>query len=330
MKPVFWLLLGLLSAIPAHAQAAPVAVTAETLQTHQRYLASRLQQGQFAAIDSLLATLSREQREFLLLQLLRDIPAAEPASPALQQWVEAQAGKAPKWLVEQQVDGFLVQQPVYDFAARARQLLGEWQVQALQASYRRQLELGNFRFKSIYYRGNPALAQQQQALLRALDTQPLSVWVREARQLAAQNIYLPDNRLLLYLLQGTGEPALYASLWHRPVDQDALTALLTINRFHQGYVASDLLIAASDNPGLKASALRQLSALSPLPPQAQKYLLAELSNRQYGALVAGLLMEVDEPQLLSALARRLGQRDTPPIAPSLLPDSGTPDGRPGL
>ena len=330
MKPVFWLLLGLLSAIPAYAQAAPVAVTAETLQTHQRYLASRLQQGQFAAIDSLLATLSREQREFLLLQLLRDIPAAEPASPALQQWVEAQAGKAPKWLVEQQVDGFLVQQPVYDFAARARQLLGEWQVQALQASYRRQLELGNFRFKSIYYRGNPALAQQQQALLRTLDTQPPSVWVREARQLAAQNIYLPDNRLLLYLLQGTGEPALYARLWHRPVDQDALTALLTINRFHQGYVASDLLIAASDNPGLKALALRQLSALSPLPPQAQKYLLAELSNRQYGALVAGLLMEVDEPQLLSALARRLGQRDTPPIAPSLLPDSGTPDGRPGL
>lgn len=330
MKPVFWLLLGLLSAIPAYAQAAPVAVTAETLQTHQRYLASRLQQGQFAAIDSLLATLSREQREFLLLQLLRDIPAAEPASPALQQWVEAQAGKAPKWLVEQQVDGFLVQQPVYDFAARARQLLGEWQVLALQASYRRQLELGNFRFKSIYYRGNPALAQQQQALLRALDTQPQSVWVREARQLAAQNIYLPDNRLLLYLLQGTGEPALYARLWHRPVDQDALTALLTINRFHQGNVASDLLIAASDNPGLKASALRQLSALSPLPPQAQKYLLAELSNRQYGALVAGLLMEVDEPQLLSALARRLGQRDTPPIAPSLLPDSGTPDGRPGL
>ena len=100
MKPVFWLLLGLLSAIPVHAQAAPVTVTAETLQTHQRYLASRLQQGQFAAIDSLLATLSREQREFLLLQLLRDIPAAEPASPALQQWVEStdrdQASRSPE------------------------------------------------------------------------------------------------------------------------------------------------------------------------------------------------------------------------------------------
>ena len=131
-------------------------------------------------------------------------------------------------------------------------------------------------------------------------------------------------------MQGTGEPALYVRLWHRPVDQDALTALLTINRFHQGNVASDLLIAASDNPGLKASGPRPLRALSPLPPHGQKNPPAELSNRQYGALVAGLLMEVDEPQLLSALARRLGQRDTPPIAPSLLPDSGTPDGRPGL
>lgn len=82
MKPVFWLLLGLLSAMPVCAQSAPVAVTAETLQTHQRYLAGRLQEGQFAAIDSLLATLSRERREFLLLQLLRDIPAT-PCIPCV-------------------------------------------------------------------------------------------------------------------------------------------------------------------------------------------------------------------------------------------------------
>jgi hypothetical protein len=330
MKPVFWFLLGLLFAMTAHAQAAPAAVTAEILQTHQRYLASRLQQGQFAAIDSLLATLSREQREFLLLQLLRAIPATESASTELQAWVEAQAGKAPQWLLEQQVDGFLVQQPAYDFAAQARLLLCQWQQQRWQASYRQQLVMDSFRFKSIYYRGNPDLARQQQALLLALDSLSQPIWIREARALADQNIYLPDNHLLLHLLQRTGEPALYGMLWRRPADQDALRALSTINRFHQGGAASDLLIAASGNAGLKGVALRQLSALSPLPPQAQSYLLAELSNRQYGALVAGLLMEVDEPQLLSALARRLGQRDTPPIAPSLLPDSGTPDVRPGL
>jgi hypothetical protein len=330
MKPVFWLLLGLLSAMPVCAQSAPVAVTAETLQTHQRYLAGRLQEGQFAAIDSLLATLSRERREFLLLQLLRDIPATPPASPALQQWVEAQADKAPEWLMEQQVDGFLVQQPVYDFAAQARQLLGEWQLQSLMQRYRQQLAQGSFQLKSIYYSSNPDLAMQQQALLLALDTLPQPIWMREAQALASQNIYLPDNHLLFHLLQRTGEPALYGMLWRRPADQDALRTLSTISRFHHGSAASDLLIAASGNEGLKGAALRQLSALSPLPPQAQKYLLAELSNRQYGALVAGLLMEVDEPQLLSALARRLGQRDMPPIAPSLLPDSGTPDGQPGL
>ncbi|WP_033135869.1 hypothetical protein [Aeromonas finlandensis] len=330
MKPAFWFLLGLLFAMPAYTQAAPAAVTAEILQTHQRYLASRLQQGQFAAIDSLLVTLSREQREFLLLQLLRDIPVSEPASPALQAWVEAQAGKAPQWLVEQQVDGFLVQQPAYDFSARARLLLCQWQQQRWQASYRQQLAQGRFRLKSIYYRGNPDIARQQQALLLAFDQVPLSLWRRTARQLAAQNIYLPDNRLLLHLLQRTGEPTLYARLWRQPVDQDTLAALPTINRFHQGGVASALLIAASDNPQLKEPALRQLSVISPLPQQAQRYLLVELANRQYGALVAGLLMEVDEPLLLSALARRLGQRDTPPIAPSLLPDSGTPGVRPGL
>ena len=332
MKPMFWLLLGLLSAMPAHAQAqaAPAAVTAEILQTHRLYLANRLQQGQFAAIDSLLATLSREQREFLLLQLLRDIPVTEAASPALRHWVAAQADKAPEWLVEQQLDGFLVQQPLYDFAARARQLLGEWQLQTLVRRYQQQLAQGKLPLKSIYYSSNPDLAMQQQALLLALDALPQPVWVRTAQTLASQNIYLPDNRLLLHLLQRTGEPALYARLWRQPADQDALSALLTINRFHQGSAASDLLIAASGNPELKEPALRQLSALSPLPPQAQSYLLAELSNCQYGALVASLLMEVDEPQLLAALVRRLGRRDMPPIAPSLLPDSGTTHVRPGL
>ncbi|WP_235689207.1 hypothetical protein, partial [Aeromonas veronii] len=247
MKPVFWLLLGLLSAMPACAQSAPVAVTAETLQTHQRYLAGRLQEGQFAAIDSLLATLSRERREFLLLQLLRDIPATTPASPALQQWVEAQADKAPEWLMEQQVDGFLVQQPVYDFAAQARQLLGEWQLQSLVQRYRQQLAQGSFQLKSIYYSSNPDLATQQQALLLALDTLPQPIWMREAQVLASQNIYLPDNHLLFHLLQRTGEPALYSMLWRRPADQDALRALSTISRFHHGSAASDLLIAASGN-----------------------------------------------------------------------------------
>ncbi|MFB2865925.1 hypothetical protein [Aeromonas sp. MdU4] len=330
MKPVLWLLLGLLLVAPGYARAAPTAVTAEILQTHQAYLASRLQQGQFAAIDTLLATLSRAQREFLLLQLLRDIPASELASPDLHAWVEAQAGKVPQWLVEQQVDGFLVQQPAYDFSAQARLLLCQWQQQRWQLSYQQQLSAGNFRFKSIYYRGNANIARQQQALLLAFEQLPLPVWRREARQLAAQNIYLPDNGLLLHLLQRTGEPTLYARLWRQPVDQDTLAALPSISRFHHGVVASDLLIAASKKPRLREAALRQLSQLSPLPQQAQHYLLAELANRQYGALVAGLLMEVDEPRLLSSLAKRLGQRDTPPIAPSLLPDSGTPDVPPGL
>lgn len=330
MKPVFWLLLGLLSAMPACAQSVPAVLTAETLQTHQRYLVGRLQREQFAAVDSLLATLSREQREFLLLLLLRDIPVTPPASPGLQQWVEAQADKAPEWLLEQQVDGFLVQQPVYDFAARARQLLGEWQLQSLVQRYRQQLAQGSFQFKSIYYSSNPDLAMQQQALLLALDALPQSIWMREAQALASQNIYLPDNHLLLHLLLRTGEPALYGMLWRRPADQDALRALSTINRFHHGSTASSLLIAASGNTGLRESALRQLGALSPLPPQAETYLLAELSNHQYGALVAGLLMELDEPHVLSGLARRLGQRHSPPTAPSLQPDSGTPDGRPGL
>lgn len=332
MKPVYCLLLGLLFGIPAFAQSVPEppSVEAAELGTDLRYLSNCLQQGQFAAVDSLLATQSREQREYLLLQLLRSIQVTLPVSPELHAWVAEQADKAPEWLVEQRVDGFLVQQPAYDFAARARLLLGQWQQLAWRVDYRQQLEQGTFVFKSIYYRGNPELARQQQALLQVLDQLPVSLLQREGRTLAAQNIYLPDNRLLSYLLQRTGEPALYSRLWRQPVDQDALAALATIKRFHQGSEASEPLIAASTNPYLKEPALRQLTALYPLPPQARSYLLGELANRQYGSLAANLLMKVDEPLLLSALAKHLGQLDKSPAAPALFPDSGTTKRRPGL
>ncbi len=138
--------------------------------------------------------------------------------------------------------------------------------------YRQQLAQGSFQLKSIYYSSNPDLATQQQALLLALDTLPQPIWMREAQVLASQNIYLPDNHLLFHLLQRTGEPALYSMLWRRPADQDALRALSTINRFHHGSAASDLLIAASGNEGLKGAALRQferalaLAAASPEIP----------------------------------------------------------------
>mgnify|MGYP000193304924 CR=1 FL=1 len=43
-----------------------------------------------------------------------------------------------------------------------------------------------------------------QLLLQALDQLPVALLQRESRELAAQNIYLPDNHLLRYLLQRTG------------------------------------------------------------------------------------------------------------------------------
>ncbi|RQM68000.1 hypothetical protein [Aeromonas enteropelogenes] len=327
------LLLAALAGAPPQltAATAPVLVADEGVPEHLTYLTDRLQQEQYAAIDALLDSLALGQREYLLSKLLATLeqqPA--PASADQLVWVRAQSARVPGWLVEKEKSGFLVQQPAYDFAAQARLLLSRWQQQAWQEEYRQQLALGRFQFKSIYYRANPELAQQQQALLQALEQLPLPVWLREARQLASQNIYLPDNRLLLQLLQRTGEPGLYARLWRQPVDQDALAALPTINRFHQGVVASRLLIEASANPQLKGAALHQLGTLSPLPEQARSYLLAELTNRQYGAQVVALLLEVDEPLMLSALAKHLGRHDMPPIAPSLLPDSGTPGVTPGL
>lgn len=83
-------------------------------------------------------------------------------------------------------------------------MLSHWQQLAWQDNYRQLLEQDRFDFKQVYYSRNPELAQQQQALLAVLDRQPVSVLRREAQRLAALNLFLPDNQLLLHFIEQTG------------------------------------------------------------------------------------------------------------------------------
>ncbi|MDF2414540.1 hypothetical protein [Aeromonas sp. 1HA1] len=335
MKLVLLIGLGWLMGMPVHAAPPSVPrselVADEGLQGHLDYLGSRLQQGQFAAMDSLLDSLAVGQREYLLCRLLTTLDASPSASsPELLLWVRAQSVKAPRWLVEKEMDGFLVQQPAYDFAAAARLVLSRWQQQVWQDNYRQLLEQNSFEFKQIYNSRNRDLALQQQALLAVLERQPRFVLQREARKLAAMSIFLPDNQLLRQLVERTGDTALYQKLWHQPVDHDSIAALMSVARFHQGQTASDLLIAASRNSRLTLPALQQLSQLSPLPDSAQKFLLAKLGKRQYSGQVASLLLQMDEPRLLAQLADRLTQQEKRHASPVMLPDTGTPVASPGL
>ena len=335
MKLVLFIWMGWLwLAAPVHADSPPQLqaplVADEGLEGHRAYLDGRMALGQFDAMDSLLETLSMGQREFLLFQLLGELKSSGAPSPALLAWVRAQAAKAPQWLVEGKVDGFLVQLPAYDFPAEARLVLSHWQQLAWQDNYRQLLEQDRFDFKQVYYSRNPELAQQQQALLAVLDRQPVSVLRREAQRLAALNLFLPDNQLLLHFIEQTGETALYLKLWRQPVDHDSLTALHTISRFYSGQEASDLLIAASQNSRLMVPALHQLSRLPPLPDGAQQFLLAELGKHQYGGLVAGLLLQMDEPRLLGQLANRLTLQERRHASSVMRSDTGTPDTPPGL
>ena len=333
MKLIFLIWLGWLMTMPVQALAPPQQhirlVADEGLQGHLDYLNSRLRQGQFAAMDSLLATLTVGQREYLLYQLLTELKSMTAPSVELRAWVRGKASDAAQWLVEREVDGFLVQRPAFDFAAEARLLLSRWQLQAWQDNYRQQLEQGHFEFKQLYYSRNPELARQQQALLAAFDQQPIGVLKRESQRLATLNIFLPDNRLLRHLVERTGDSALYQKLWRQPVDQDSVAALGTVTHFYRGEEASDLLIAATRNRRLVVPALQQLSQLSPMPDKAQQYLLAELGKHQYSE-VASLMLRMNEPRLLAQLAGSLTRQEPGRVSPVVLPDTGTPDAPPGL
>lgn len=338
MRGVMWLLLaGLLAgetalAVPP-AKAPPIKsalVADEGVGESRHYLLAQLKAGRFDAVDTLLASLSLGQREYLIYQLMADLRHI-PATAALQSWVQTQSGKAPQWLVEGEVDGFLMQLPAYDFPAEARLLLTHWQQQNWQAQYRRELSQGRFDWKRVYNSRNPDLPRQQQALLQALAQLPTNLLHQQAHVLGQLNIFLPDNRLLTQLLLRTGEPALYRMLWRQPVDDDSLRALKALPSLLKGDAASDLLIGATKHPKLKRPALKALSQLSPLPVKAQDFLLAELGNSQYGSLVASLLLEVDEPRLLVRLADELTRMERRPnISLLLAPDSGTTGAAPGL
>ena len=56
----------------------------------------------------------------------------------------------------------------------------------------------------------------------------------------------------------------------------------------------------------------------------------ELGKHQYGGLVAGLLLEMDEPRLLGQLADRLTRQERRHASSVMMSDTGTPDSRPGL
>ena len=176
-------------------------------------------------------------------------------------------------------------------------------------------------YAAEFFESFTQLARQHKVALLPFLLEPVAV---------RSDLFLPDNQLLLHLIERTGDTALYLKLWRQPVDHDSLTALHSISRFHTGQEASDLLIAASRNGRLMIPALQQLSRLSPLPDGAQQYLLAELGKHQYGGLVAGLLLQMDEPRLLGQLADRLTRQERRHASSIMLPDTGTPDARPGL
>jgi hypothetical protein len=333
MKLVLFIWMGWLwLAAPVHADSpqlqAPL-VADEGLEGHRAYLDGRMALGQFDAMDSLLETLSVGQREFLLFQLLGELKSSGAPSPALLAWVRAQAAKGATMAGGREGGRFPGAATRLRLPAEARLVLSHWQQLAWQDNYRQLLEQDRFDFKQVYYSRNPELAQQQQALLAVLDRQPVSVLRREAQRLAALNLFLPDNQLLLHFIEQTGETALYLKLWRQPVDHDSLTALHTISRFYSGQEASDLLIAASQNSRLMVPALHQLSRLSPagrgpaVPPGR---------TRQAPVWRAGGRPVVADgrAQAPGQLANRLTLQERRHASSVMRSDTGTPDTPPGL
>ncbi|MFM7969920.1 hypothetical protein ACF2JD_18285 [Aeromonas sp. A-5] len=107
-------------------------------------------------------------------------------------------------------------------------------------------------------------------------------------------------------------------LWRQPVDQDSVAALSTISRFHHGggQRSAD---CRQCNPQAERAALQPAQRALAAAGQGPAIPAGGALNRQYSALVASLLLQMDEPRLLAQLADRLtGRKDVTP-RPSCCP-----------
>ncbi|MDF2186760.1 hypothetical protein O1O06_18655 [Grimontia hollisae] len=245
--------------------------------------------------------LLREETLTMLAQQAQDFTGM---TPEREKFLVTISHQQPKYLVKSQGNGFWVTMPAFNYAGEAKWVLNRWQIKVMQDEVLRLLGYNQFKPAEwlSFSSGDYALRREAMVtLVHKLSKAQLDT-LMDLYFADKDMVWSPDNAVLAALAEKSGETRAYDLLWRRRTDSYSLSALQKLEMPPVSEKHVQLMIAATVNPVLAQTAIRQLTGLHPLTENVKDFLTKQLSDRQRGENVAALLAQNGHHAWLKALA----------------------------
>lgn len=183
--------------------------------------------------------------------------------------------------------------PAFNYAGEAKWVLNHWQIKLMQDEVKRLLGYNQLSLSKWLSFSASDYTLRREALVALIPTLPESDIQKLIKlyQDDSNMVWSPDNALLAALASKSGDDALYQLLWLRRTDSYSLAVLQKLETPPVTAKHIQLMIAATVNPVLADTAIRQLAGIHPLPQDAKSFLLKQISDRRRGKKVVVLLAD---------------------------------------
>ncbi|MDD1793473.1 hypothetical protein LRP50_10075 [Enterovibrio sp. ZSDZ42] len=242
-------------------------------------------------LDTYLASMPTLLREETLTVLARSALDFSHMTPEREKFLVKISHQQPKYLVKSQGNGYWVTMPAFNYAGEAKWVLNRWEIKLLENEANRLLNYDQLSLAKWLSFSSADYALRREALVSLIShlTLPALAKLETLYINDKSMVWSPDNAVLAALTSRTGSDELYNLLWLRRTDNYSLEVLQKLDVPPITELDIDQMIAATVNPVLADTALRQLSSLNPLPDSVKAFLLKKIGDRRQGEAIVVLL-----------------------------------------
>ncbi|KXF82667.1 hypothetical protein [Enterovibrio coralii] len=257
----------------------------------------------FESLQTYLEAQPELLQEELLMILARRSFDFSRMTPEREAFLKRISQEQPKYMVRSQGDGFWATMPAFNYAGEAKWVLNHWKIHQLQAEALQLLAADQLSLASWLEFSSKDYPLRRQAILDAIPhLEPSACKKLENIYLADKNmVWVPDNAILVALVEQTQSDALYELLWLRRTDSYSLDALQKLGVPPVKPEAIEQMMAATINPVLTDTANRQLASIHPMPESVKAFMVKQLGNRNFGKDVAIMLAQQGHTPWLESL-----------------------------
>ncbi|WP_028025758.1 hypothetical protein [Enterovibrio calviensis] len=232
-------------------------------------------------------------REEALTVLARSALDFSDMTPEREKFLVTISHQQPKYLVKSQGNGYWVTMPAFNYAGEAKWVLNRWEIKLLEDEASRLLNYDQLSLAKWLSFSSSDYTLRREALVSLISRlTPEALGKLEALYVGDKNVvWSPDNAVLAALASTTGSDKLYNLLWLRRTDSYSLEVLQKLDVPPVTQHDIDQMIAATVNPVLAQTSLRQISSLHPLPDNVKAFLLKKIGDRRQGEAVVVLLAQ---------------------------------------